>query len=222
MLAFIAAAAVAGAPADSPTFSVTEKRVAPSKIYYDRDPVRIDLTVAAERPLNLDVEIVSERTGKVARRLRLKAVAPGVSRRVRWDGVTGYGRASADGRYRVRVIAPSLGERRRLGAFTLRGRMYPIRGPHRDRGAVGQFGVGRNGGRTHEGFDVNAACGTRLVAARGGTVVRSRYDPVLYGYEVIIRGSRDGRTYRYAHLRDTPLVRRRRAGPDRPAHRIDR
>lgn len=208
LIAAVATAAVPGGPASTPPFRLTQKRVAPSKIFFDRDPVRIDLTIAAPRQLDLDVEIVRERTGTVARRLRLTAVEPGVRRRVRWDGVTGYGRASGDGRYRVRVIAPSLGERRRVGSFTLRGRMYPIRGRHRDRGPVGQFGVPRNGGRTHEGFDVNAPCGTRLVAARGGRVVRSRYDPVLYGYEVIIRGSRDGRSYRYAHLRNAPLVRR--------------
>jgi len=208
VLALLASAAVAAAPAAAPTFSVTDKQVTPSKVYIDRDPVRIGLTIAADRELDLDVEIVRERTGRVARRLHLKAVAPGTARRVRWDGVTGDGGAAGDGRYRVRVIAPGIGQRRRLGGFTLRGRMYPIRGPHADRGPVGQFGVPRNGGRTHEGFDVNAACGTRLVAARGGTVVRSRYDPVLYGYEVIVRGRLDGRTYRYAHLRDTPLVQR--------------
>ena len=55
---------------------------------------------------------------------------------------------------------------------------------------------------------MNAACGTRLAAARAGTVTRSRYDPVLYGHEVIVRGWLDGPAYRYAHLRDTPLVKR--------------
>ena len=39
-------------------------------------------------------------------------------------------------------------------------------------------------------------------------MTRSRYDPVLYGNEVIVRGWLDGRAYRYAHLSDTPLVKR--------------
>jgi len=201
VLAFVAAAAVA-------SFGVSETRASPAKIFVDRDPVVIGFVSDAPRPLNLDVEIVGEGDGRIARRLPLRAVPPGVAQRVRWDGVRADGTAAPDGRYRVRVVAPGIGERRRLGSFTLRGHMYPIRGPHADRGQVGLFGVPRNGGRTHEGYDVNAPCGTRLVAARGGTVVRSRFDPVLYGHEVIIRGTLDGRSYRYAHLRDTPLVRR--------------
>ncbi len=152
--------------------------------------------------------LFAERGGGVARRLRVEDVRPGLDRRVSWNGIRRDGTAAPDGRYRVRAVAPAIGQRRRVGAFTLRGRMYPIRGPHADRGQVGLFGGPRNGGRTHEGYDVNAPCGTMLVAARGGTVIRSRFDPVLYGHEVIIRGVLDGRTYRYAHLRETPSVRR--------------
>lgn len=210
MLALLAtaAAATAPAPASPPSFSVTGVQVRPGKIFIDRDPVRIAVTTRTDRTLDLDVEVVAQRDGRVVRRLRLPDVRPGTPRRTTWDGTRAGRDAAPDGRYRVRVVAPEIGQRRRLGEVTLRGRMYPIRGPHADRGQIGQFGVPRNGGRTHQGFDVNAPCGTRLVAARGGTVVRSRFDPVLYGHEVIIRGVLDGRTYRYAHLRTTPAVRR--------------
>jgi murein DD-endopeptidase MepM/ murein hydrolase activator NlpD len=61
--------------------------------------------------------------------------------------------------------------------------------------------VARNGGRRHEGFDVNAPCGTPVVAARGGRVVRAAYDPVLYGNVVIVRGERTRRDYWYSHLK---------------------
>jgi murein DD-endopeptidase MepM/ murein hydrolase activator NlpD len=182
--------------------------VAPAKIFLGRDPVSISFRFGGSTVTNLNVEIVSERSGKIARRLVLTAAAPGTVQRTRWDGVAGTGQAAGDGRYRVRVVMPGTRERRRLGAFTLRGHMYPIRGPHADRGGIGYFGAPRNGGRTHEGFDVNAPCGTRLAAARAGVVVRRRYDPVLYGHELIIRGAREGRSYRYAHLRDPPLVKR--------------
>ncbi len=37
-------------------------------------------------------------------------------------------------------------------------------------GEIGEFGADRNGGRTHEGFDITADCGTPLVAAHGGTM----------------------------------------------------
>ncbi len=200
--------AVAAPPAPAPALTVTDARLSPTKIFFGRDPLRIAFRFDGPAATDLDVEIVSDRTGKIARRIVVPAAAPAAVQHVRWDGVTGSGRAAGDGRYRVRVVVAGTDRRRRLGSFTLRGHMYPIRGPHADRGGIGYFGAPRNGGRIHEGFDVNAPCGTRMVAARSGLVVRSRYDPVLYGHEVIVRGAIDGRTYRYAHLRDAPMVKR--------------
>jgi murein DD-endopeptidase MepM/ murein hydrolase activator NlpD len=84
--------------------------------------------------------------------------------------------------------------------------IFPVRGPHWDRGPTGEFGALRSGGRTHEGFDVAAVCGTKLVAARGGRVLRRRYDPVLYGNEVLIHARGTGRNYRYSHLRRPATV----------------
>jgi murein DD-endopeptidase MepM/ murein hydrolase activator NlpD len=186
---------------------VTDARVTPRKIFLGRTPAHVRFTLGAERE-RATVEIVADRDGRVARRITVNQIRAGEAQRVSWDGVTARRVAARDGRYRVRLIVPGDGVRRLLGQFVLRGHMYPIRGPHRDRGGIGYFGAPRNGGRTHEGFDVNAACGTPLAAARGGTVIRSWYDPVLYGNEVIIRGLLDGREYRYAHLSATPLVRR--------------
>jgi murein DD-endopeptidase MepM/ murein hydrolase activator NlpD len=187
--------------------TVSDERVTPRKVFLGRRPARIRFTLSAARP-TATVELVAEKTHRIARRIVVSEIPAGVEQRVSWNGVTGRGRAARDGRYRVRLIVPGAGVRRLLGQIVLRGHMYPIRGPHHDRGGIGSFGAPRNGGRTHEGFDVDAACGTPLAAARAGTVTRSRYDPVLYGNEVIIRGWLDGRAYRYAHLRDTPLVRR--------------
>ncbi|WP_205699077.1 peptidoglycan DD-metalloendopeptidase family protein [Conexibacter sp. SYSU D00693] len=202
------AAAAPSTTAATPALTLEAPRVAPSTAFFGGEPVAVSFAVTAPAPPLLHVEVTSDRTGRIARRMVVADVLPGMRRRVTWDGVTGDGRAAADGRYRVRVVVPGTTVRRRLGMFVLRGRTFPIRGRHADRGAIGQFGAGRNGGRTHEGFDVNAPCGTPLVAARAGRVVRSRFDPVLYGHEVVVRGLLDGRTYRYAHLRDRPLVRR--------------
>jgi murein DD-endopeptidase MepM/ murein hydrolase activator NlpD len=73
---------------------------------------------------------------------------------------------------------------------------------------VGEFGVPRNGGRTHEGFDVTAACGTELVAVTSGRIARRGFDPVLYGNHLTIRGRGERRSYFYAHLpRPAPVGR---------------
>ncbi len=188
---------------------MTRARVTPSTLYVAGRPAAITFTVQAERPLVLDVEIVSDRTGRVVRRISRRVAAGDRTLRLRWSALRRNREVVPDGRYRVRVVVPQLAARLRAGGLTVRGRVYPIRGRHADRPGPGaRFGAGRSGERTHEGFDVNAACGTRLVAARGGTVIRSRYDPVLYGNEVIVRGRYDERTYRYAHLRDRPLVKK--------------
>jgi murein DD-endopeptidase MepM/ murein hydrolase activator NlpD len=86
--------------------------------------------------------------------------------------------------------------------------VFPVDGPHWTRGAIGEFGAPRSGGRVHEGFDVVADCGTPLVAVRGGRVLRAGYDPVLYGNYLTIHGEGERRSYFYAHLpRSSPFSR---------------
>jgi murein DD-endopeptidase MepM/ murein hydrolase activator NlpD len=203
-LALVALGAVgmsagAAAPPAASEFAVAGARVTPQHAYFAGRPVRIAFAIHAPAPVALQVDVVREATGDPVRLFALSAVAPGVATRVEWDGLTGGGHVAPGGRYRIRVRAPG-GTARSAGALTLRSHVYPIRGPHADRGPIGAFGVARSGGRRHEGFDVVAACGTPLVAARGGRVVRSAYDPVLYGNIVIVRGERTHRDYWYAHL----------------------
>jgi murein DD-endopeptidase MepM/ murein hydrolase activator NlpD len=81
-----------------------------------------------------------------------------------------------------------------------------VQGTHWTRGYIGEFGVPRSGGRTHEGFDIVAACGAELVAVRGGRVLRAGYDPVLYGNYLTIHGEGERRSYFYAHLPRPALV----------------
>jgi hypothetical protein len=199
-------AAPAAAPPAPSGFAVAGARVTPQHAYFAGRPVRIAFVIRAPAPLALQVEVVREATGAPVRRFLLPAVVPGVAVRVDWDGLTGGGDVAPGGHYRIRVRAPG-GTARGAGTLTLRSHVYPIRGSHADRGPIGAFGVARSGGRRHEGFDVVAACGTPLVAARGGRVTRSAYDPVLYGNLVIVRGERTHRDYWYAHLQHASRLR---------------
>ena len=92
------------------------------------------------------------------------------------------------------------------GAIEYLRHVYPVRGPHGERGAVGEFQAPRSGGRIHEGFDILAACGTELVSAVTGKVREVGYDPILYGNYLLIHGSEEHRTYMYAHLKKPPRV----------------
>jgi murein DD-endopeptidase MepM/ murein hydrolase activator NlpD len=94
------------------------------------------------------------------------------------------------------------------GAITYLGHVFPVEGPHGSRGPIGEFDAPRGGGRTHEGFDILAACGSPLVAVRDGRVLRGGYDSVLYGNYLLIHGEGEDRSYFYAHMPRPGLVHR--------------
>ena len=94
------------------------------------------------------------------------------------------------------------------GGTDFLGHVFPVAGPHSTRGAIGEFGAPRSGGRTHEGYDVVAACGTPLLAVRSGRVRGAGYDPVLYGNYLLIHGEGERRSYFYSHLRRPAVVER--------------
>ncbi|HEX6687912.1 MAG TPA: M23 family metallopeptidase [Solirubrobacterales bacterium] len=96
----------------------------------------------------------------------------------------------------------------RDGGISFYAHVFPVDGPHWTRGFIGEFGAPRDGGRTHEGFDVVAACRTPLVAAATGRVLRAGYDPVLYGNYLLVHGEGERRSYFYAHLVRPAVVRR--------------
>ena len=61
--------------------------------------------------------------------------------------------------------------------------VFPIRGPHR-------YWDGFGAGRGHQGADVGAACGTRLVAALAGRIEHQTYQSAAGNYVVIdVKGS---------------------------------
>ncbi len=163
--------------------------VGPHPAYFAGRPVHITAATGGH------VEIVRRTPRRVVRAYTRTGPVD-----LRWGGLTAAGEVAATGRYAVRL------DGNLLGTFGFRSHIYPIRGSHHDRGGIGDFHAPRNGGRIHEGYDVMSPCGTPLVAARGGRVRRSTFDPVLYGNLVIIRGRRTHRDYWYAHLQSTPRV----------------
>jgi murein DD-endopeptidase MepM/ murein hydrolase activator NlpD len=173
---------------------ITQHSVAPLKAYFAGPEVRIGFRFRGLAPRDVRVDIA--RRGHVVKHFVLRGADPARRQRIVWNGLTTRGRPAPDGRY---VVRAALGTRA-IGRFTFHGHKYPIRGAHHARGGIGYFGAPRNGGRVHEGFDVDSPCGTPLVAARGGRVVYSAYDSVLYGNRVIIRGARSQRDYWYSHL----------------------
>jgi murein DD-endopeptidase MepM/ murein hydrolase activator NlpD len=73
---------------------------------------------------------------------------------------------------------------------------FPVAGAHTYGSAGGRFGADR-GGRSHQGQDLTAACGTPVVAARGGVVRINRFQSLAGNYVVIDGPEHD---YAYMHL----------------------
>jgi murein DD-endopeptidase MepM/ murein hydrolase activator NlpD len=137
-------------------------------------------------------------------------VQPGSVQRVVWDGRTA-GQAQPEGYYGFQASVPTAGVAsvRASGpgsadAFALYGHMFPVRGKHDFGGAGADFGSGRSG-HSHQGQDVFARCGTRMVAARAGRVIYKGFHSAA-GYYLVISGSGTQQDYVYMHLREPALV----------------
>jgi murein DD-endopeptidase MepM/ murein hydrolase activator NlpD len=207
-----------GTPASSPSagaIALVAAQTTPRKSFYFgyRYP-RLSYTIGSTQPENdLQIEIVDS-TGEVVKTFYRENVAPDVESKVRWDGTTDEGRPARNGRYSFRIgpqSAAAPAARKATAsttlslAFAFYGYAFPILGSHEYGMSAGRFGAGRTG-HTHQGQDVMAACGTPLLAARGGTVQYSGYQGAAGNY-VVIDGRGTGNDFMYAHLAEpSPLL----------------
>jgi murein DD-endopeptidase MepM/ murein hydrolase activator NlpD len=174
--------------------------VRPHRAFFDGRPkIRARYSFVAANPTDVVVEVVRARDGKVVQRTQIPHQRPFARHRRAWNALEADGDVADDGRYRFRV-----GEQGRrlhgVGSVVLHAYRFPVRGSHGYGGYLQSFGAPRSGGRTHQGQDVYAACGTPLGAARGGRIQVRAYDPVLNGNFVVIDGRKTSADYLYAHM----------------------
>jgi murein DD-endopeptidase MepM/ murein hydrolase activator NlpD len=203
----------AGAPASAPSagaLSLLAAETTPRKSFYFgyRYP-RLSFTIGSSLPENdLQIDVVNA-AGEVVKTFYRENVEPNAPSTLRWDGTTNEGRPARNGRYSFRISPQSATAatpvaRKATASTTLSlgfafyGYAFPILGAHEYGMGAGRFGAARTG-HTHQGQDVMAACGTPLVAARGGTVQYAGYEGNAGNYIVIDgRGTPDD--FMYAHL----------------------
>ncbi|MFL5896290.1 MAG: M23 family metallopeptidase [Thermoleophilaceae bacterium] len=155
-------------------------------------------------PAEVDVDLIRQSDGAVVQSWAQPGVAPGEVRTVTWTGVAG-GSLQPEGRYAFRAVVHSGGvtasnaaaDDPNRDAFDFHTHFFPVRGRHDYGGAEARFGAARSG-HTHQGQDVLAPCGTKLVAAQGGSVIYSGYQSAA-GYYIVIHGG-DGTDNGYMHL----------------------
>jgi murein DD-endopeptidase MepM/ murein hydrolase activator NlpD len=199
-----------------------------SKVFFGaRRKAELSYVVGGSRPASVQVELVRVADGAVVERWAPGEVQPGVAQTLRWDG-TAAGKVQRDGLYQFRVAATdgagvsassssagagALGpagaaasraaevDAAAPGAFKFLRYRFPLIGAHH----YGEHGARFGGGRGHQGQDVFAACGTPIVAARGGVVKFKRFQGAAGNY-VVIDGAHTGVDFAYMHLREAALV----------------
>ena len=177
---------------------------APGNSFYygGRSKPTYEFTVS--RPAQVGVELVDQETGAIVSTWRVEA-RPGVPSRVSWGGVTPVGVAPS-GRYRFRLASgPAAPVAGTTSDFFFGDHLFPIRGRH-DLGQTPTNGFGGGGQRRHMGQDMFARCGTKLVAARGGTVRSAQYQSAAGNYVVIDGAGPAAGDYVYMHMRKPALV----------------
>jgi murein DD-endopeptidase MepM/ murein hydrolase activator NlpD len=154
----------------------------------------------------LKVELVSAADGVAVKTWTPQEAAPDQVQSISWDGRLGR-TAAKPGRYSFRLTAASAdGAEARNSqsgdfdrdSFDLYDNIFPIRGRHDYGGPGSEFGAGR-AGHMHQGQDVFAKCGTRMVAARGGRVKFKQYHAAA-GHYLVIDGDGTDVDYAYMHL----------------------
>jgi murein DD-endopeptidase MepM/ murein hydrolase activator NlpD len=207
----------AGAPTTAPSagaLSLVAAETTPRKSFYFgfRFP-RLGYTIGSSQPLNdLRIDVV-DAAGAVVKTFYRNDIAPNLPTSIRWDGATNEGRPARNGRYSFQIgpqTAEAPAARRATASTTLGlsfafyGYAFPILGAHEISLGGGRFGAGRSG-HTHQGQDVMAACGTPLIAARGGIVQYAEYEANAGNY-VVIDGKGSPNDFMYAHLAEpSPL-----------------
>ncbi len=179
----------------------------PRKLFYG-GPQRAVFTYRSlgQQPMDLQVNLVRLTDNAVVRAWERPGVAPGTLNRVRWTGAV-KGRVPKVGEYTFVLSARGaaaasvrVANTGSADAVTVYDHMFPVQGAHDFGGAGADFGSGR-AGHSHQGQDVFAACGTPLVAARGGTVKFAGFHGAA-GYYVVIDGKGTRTDYAYMHLRE--------------------
>jgi len=201
----------------TPPAGVIDAEVQGHKVFFGgRRPAELSYVVGGTQPTDVLVELIRGKDGLAIASWTPGVVEPGVPQTVQWDG-TSAGKVQRDGVYQFRVTATDPSGARAVssqvpapaapveaeapGAFKFLGYRFPIVGTH----SYGEHAATFGGGRGHQGHDVFAACGTPLVAARGGVVQFKQYHSRA-GYYIVIDGAQTGTDFVYMHMREAALV----------------
>jgi murein DD-endopeptidase MepM/ murein hydrolase activator NlpD len=189
---------------DSGSFKLRDVSAKPHRTYYYgvKKP-KVRYMFSNSEPTDVRIDVVRRKDGTVVDSWIRHAQVPNTIHTAKWNGLRrGSSRPASNGGYRFR-IGPESGtmDSTSKAKFAYHRFEFPIRARHAYGDGVGAPRVGH----THQGQDVMASCGRRLVAARGGRVQWKAYDGGAGNY-IVIDGKKTSHDFVYMHLkRPSPL-----------------
>jgi murein DD-endopeptidase MepM/ murein hydrolase activator NlpD len=173
----------------------------PAGVYFAYGLTRPGVSLTGQRQGTATVEVADSAGVAVA---ALSVTFNGAeTQTIAWDALTSAGGYAADDTYTFRLgttnTAGALISGGQVRPFALRQHAFPLPGIHSYGGAGSRFGASR-GTRAHQGQDLSAACGERILAAEGGTLRVNTYQASGAGYYVVVRGVVTGTDYVYMHM----------------------
>jgi murein DD-endopeptidase MepM/ murein hydrolase activator NlpD len=201
---------------DGGDFRLNTAQAKPRKTFFDgRRRPKVAYLFQGGAPTDVRIEVVSKQSRAVVATLVDPAAQPNAQNSVKWDGRTADGALAPNGKYRFRVgnAAGGTAETTAQARFGFYSHRFPVIGRHR-------YGDGFGAGRDHQGQDVFARCGRKIVAARGGTVEWNKTHGAAGNY-LVIDGKGTSKDYMYAHLQGrSPLRKGARVRTGQPIGRV--
>ena len=195
----------------SSALKLKSEATAPRKaFFYGKRKATFHYSIAGQDARNLKIQAVRRKNWRVVRTWTRRGIEPGKVHAIRWAGTGKRGRPAPPGTYVFRVLT-------RHGAKAKRGRLrggdrsfglFPYKFPLRARHTYGDGYGAPRAGHVHQGQDILARCGKRIVAARGGRIQYRGYQASGAGYYVVVDGKGTGHDYVYMHLRPHGLPKR--------------
>ncbi len=187
-------------------FRLSNASVNPQKaFFYGGQQIQLRYLFNSDGPKDVRIDLVKGKSGTAVRSWVQRDQQPASFNTLDWDGTIKGKKSAKAGQYRFRISAlnGSSGGGESGTAFGYYDHIFPIRGGHTYGDGVGA----PRKGHTHQGQDVFADCGTKLVAARGGRVQFKGYQSAAGNY-LVIDGAGTGRDYAYMHMRKPAEVKK--------------
>ena len=173
-------------------FKMESAEAVPRKSFFkSKRESEVDYLFRADSPADVRIDVIDKDSGDVVDSAVQRHQKPFANHSFRWDGLNEKGKVARNGAYQFKVSPLSGGPGAGAG-FDYYDHIFPLRGKH-------SYGDGLGAGRGHQGQDVFAKCGTRIVAARGGRIQTNAYQSAA-GYYLVVDGAKTGRDYVYMHM----------------------